>query len=75
MAVESFIIANAFVIMKKKKQKRCSATSIADYIKAARKGSREAEQEILGPGFHTVDRIHVSKKQYTRKQKHKSEEE
>ena len=48
--------------------------SIADYIKASRKGRMQAEQEILGPGFHSSDRIHSSKKLYTRKKKHKDED-
>ena len=52
--------------MKKKKTTR----TLDDYIKAARKGSREGEQETLGPGFHAHTRVHTSKKVYTRKQKH-----
>lgn len=46
-----------------------------DAIKAMRRGSREAEMEQLGPGFHSFDRIHKSKKTYTRKTKHKQEQE
>lgn len=46
-----------------------------DAIKAIRRGSREAEMELLGPGFHSFDRIHKSKKTYTRKTKHKQEQE
>ena len=42
-----------------------------DYIKAAKRGNREAEQELLGPGFHSKDRAHRSKKLYSRKLKHK----
>jgi hypothetical protein len=42
-----------------------------DAIKAMRRGGREAEQELLGPGFHSFDRAHKSKKIYTRKAKHK----
>lgn len=44
--------------------------TLDDYIKAAKKGSREAEQELLGPGFHSQHHIHKSKKTYTRKEKH-----
>ncbi|MCQ2235810.1 MAG: hypothetical protein MJZ18_02305 [Bacteroidales bacterium] len=44
---------------------------LRDVIKAARKGNREAEQEILGPGFHSNSRVHKSAKTYTRKNKHK----
>ncbi|MBR4434414.1 MAG: hypothetical protein IK011_06945 [Bacteroidaceae bacterium] len=46
-------------------------TTLSDYIAASRKGSREAEQELLGPGFHATTRIHRSKKLYSRKTKHK----
>jgi hypothetical protein len=56
--------------MKKKKNKESSIT-LEDYIKAGRKGNREAEMELLGPGFHSKNRIHKSKKNYTRKEKHK----
>ena len=42
-----------------------------DAIKAMRRGGREAEQDLLGPGFHSVDKPHKSKKIYTRKKKHK----
>lgn len=53
-----------------KKNKRQGIT-LNDYVKAANRGSREAEQELLGPGFHSVHRVHRSKKTYTRKMKHK----
>ena len=56
--------------MKKKKNKGSSIT-LEDYIKANRKGNREAEMELLGPGFHSKNRIHKSEKIYTRKEKHK----
>lgn len=42
-----------------------------DAIKAMRRGGREAEMELLGPGFHSFNRLHKSKKTYTRKLKHK----
>ncbi|MCQ2246427.1 MAG: hypothetical protein MJZ69_06535 [Bacteroidaceae bacterium] len=42
-----------------------------DAIKAMRRGNREAEMQLLGPGFHSKDRVHKSAKTYTRKQKHK----
>lgn len=45
-----------------------------DAIKAMRRGGREAEQELLGPGFHSFNKIHKSKKTYTRKAKHKRNE-
>jgi hypothetical protein len=54
--------------MKKKNKK--SSTTLEDYIKANRKGNREAEMELLGPGFHSNTKIHKSKKLYSRKEKH-----
>ena len=42
-----------------------------DYIKANRKGSRDAELEREA-GWTAVRKVHGSKKNYTRKQKHKS---
>lgn len=33
-----------------------------DAIKAMRRGGREAEMELLGPGFHSFNRLHKSKK-------------
>ncbi len=53
--------------MKKKK----SSISL-DVIKGMRKGGRELEQEIFGPGFHAFNRTFKSKKTYTRKMKHKN---
>jgi hypothetical protein len=50
-------------------------TTSLDVVKAMRRGNREAEMEILGPGFHSKDRTHKSKKTYTRKAKHKNMEE
>jgi len=47
---------------------------LSDYIKAAKRGSREAEMEIKGPGFHSMHKVHKSKKTYTRKLKHKNQE-
>lgn len=44
--------------------------TLDDVIKAARKGSREAEQDLLGPGFHSHTHVHHSKKIYSRKDKH-----
>jgi hypothetical protein len=61
-------------VMKKKKQKVAEATMM-DAIKAMRRGNREAQQELLGPGFHSFNRLHKSKKTYTRKTKHKRNEE
>ena len=45
-----------------------------DALKAMRRGNREAEQELLGPGFHSFNRLHKSKKTYTRKAKHKKKD-
>jgi len=43
---------------------------VIDYIKANRKGSREAELEN-STGWKSTHKVHESKKTYTRKQKHK----
>lgn len=56
--------------MKRKKKKQ---PVNLDALKAMRRGSREGEQELLGPGFHSSNRIHRSKKTYTRKTKHKED--
>lgn len=53
------------------KKKRKKASTLDDYVKAAKRGSRQAEQELLGPGFHSFHKVHQSKKTYTRKKKHK----
>ncbi len=55
--------------MKKNKKEK---SRLDDVIKAMRRGNREGQQEVLGPGFHSTNRIHRSKKTYTRKTKHKS---
>lgn len=46
-------------------------TKISDYVKANRKGSREAENELT-VGFSSTHKIHPSKKTYNRTQKHKN---
>ena len=56
--------------MKKLKRKILQLTNL-DAIKAMRRGGREAEMELLGPGFHSHNKIHKSDKIYTRKKKHK----
>ncbi|MCR5849417.1 MAG: hypothetical protein K6G92_01735 [Bacteroidaceae bacterium] len=56
--------------MKRIKRNIKTATNL-DAIKAMRRGNREAEQELLGPGFHAHNWIQKSKKTYTRKMKHK----
>ncbi len=57
-----------------KKKKTAKSITMDDYIKAAKRGNREAEIELLGPGFHSKDRAYKSKKLYTRKLKHKGGE-
>ena len=56
--------------MKMLKRKVLQPTNL-DAIKAMRRGGREAEMELLGPGFHSHNKIHKSDKIYTRKKKHK----
>jgi len=55
----------------KKQKKKILKPSTLDAIKAIRRGGREAEMELLGPGFHSHNKIHKSDKIYTRKKKHK----
>lgn len=59
--------------MKKKDKK--GKSRLDDVIKAMRRGNREGEQEVLGPGFHSTNRVHRSKKTYTRKLKHKASDQ
>ena len=56
--------------MKKLRKKKMHASTL-DAIKAMRRGGRESEQELLGPGFHSYHKVHQSEKVYTRKVKHK----
>gem|GEM_PF-1109934 len=58
----------------KRIRKSKSRITIDDFVKAMKKANREAEQQMLGPGFHAKDKAHRSKKIYTRKNKHKGEE-
>ena len=58
----------------KRIRKSKSRITIDDFVKAMKKANREAEQQMLGPGFHAKDKVHRSKKIYTRKNKHKGEE-
>ena len=55
----------------KKLKKKILKPSTLDAIKAMRRGGREAEMELLGPGFHSHNRVHKSDKLYSRKKKHK----
>ena len=55
----------------KKLKKKILKPSTLDAIKAMRRGGREAEMELLGPGFHSHNRVHKSEKIYSRKKKHK----
>lgn len=55
----------------KKLKKKILKPSTMDAIKAMRRGGREAEMELHGPGFHSHNRVHKSEKIHTRKKKHK----
>ena len=59
------------VMAMKKKKKNKEKSRLDDVIKAMRRGNREGQQEVLGPGFHSSHSVHRSKKTYTRKAKHK----
>lgn len=54
--------------MKSKKKK----SQVPLQILAARLGSRLAEREIRGDGFHSHTQVVRSRKLYTRKRKHKN---
>lgn len=59
------------VVLSMMKKKKKTQSRLDDVIKAMRRGNREGQQEVLGPGFHSTNRVHRSKKTYTRKSKHK----
>lgn len=61
-------ISKTIITMKKKNK---SKALNLDAIKAMKRGEREAQMELFGPGFHSFNRTHKSKKTYTRKLKHK----
>ena len=50
--------------------KKSKSEKELDYVKANRKGSREAELEISS-GFTSKHKVHKSKKAYSRKPKHR----
>lgn len=52
-------------------KRKVTKTTNLDVIKAMRRGGREAEMELFGPGFHSSNHVHQSKKTYNRKTKHK----
>lgn len=54
-----------------KRHKKACTITLQDKIKAMRKGNREQEMELLGPGFHSHHDVHKSAVSYTRKLKHK----
>lgn len=58
-----------------KKKNNNKSINFETFITAVKKGGREAEKEIFGPGFHSLHRVHKSKKLYTRKNKHKSKQD
>lgn len=53
-----------------KKSKKYKTFSFEDYIKANRRGSREAELED-STGWNSVHKAHASLKDYKRKDKHR----
>ena len=58
--------------MKKRSRTKTENLNL-DALKAMRRGNRDAQQELLGPGFHSFNRVHQSKKVYSRKKKHKDD--
>ena len=55
----------------KELKKKILKPSTLDAIKTMRRGGREAEMELLGPGFHSHNKVHKLEKIYSRKKKHK----
>ena len=45
----------------RKIKKAKTVIGMDDYMKSVRKADREAEMQLLGPGFHSMNRIHRSK--------------
>jgi hypothetical protein len=72
-AIDLYVCINLYYMSKRKYNKRRTNQSrrMDDVIRALRRGSREAEKELMGPGFHSKSYVHASKKTYTRKDKHK----
>ena len=52
--------------MKKTRKKILKSTTL-DVIKAMRRGGREAEMDLLGPGFHSKNKVHKSEKIFCKK--------
>lgn len=42
-----------------------------DIVKGIHKGSRDAEYEMKGPGFHSMHTVFKDKSKYDRNEKHK----
>ncbi|MCF0198677.1 MAG: hypothetical protein HUK02_05045 [Bacteroidaceae bacterium] len=61
--------------MKRHRKRPMSAPSLDDVVKAMRRGNREAEREMMGPGFHAKHVVHKSSVCYSRKVKHKGAED
>ena len=62
-----------YISIMRKIKKAKTVIGMDDYMKAVRKADREAEMQLLGPGFHSMNRIHRSKKSYSRKEKHRGQ--
>ena len=58
--VHFLMVREKVVFLQKEKAPimRKKSTTNLDAIKAMRRGSREAEMELLGPGFHSHNRVH-----------------
>ena len=79
MKVRIFVISFTILyefnypIFERTMKRRVRNTTTLDAIKAMRRGDREAEREMLGPGFHATTQIYKSRKTYSRKTKHKTD--
>lgn len=71
--VALFSCMKNITVMKKKNNNK--SINFETFITAVKKGSRESEKELFGPGFHSFYKVHKSKKLYTRKNKHKGKQD
>lgn len=52
---------------KQKAPKKMTLGTVDDFMKANRKGSRDAEFDVKGPGFHSNTKSFKNQKKYDRK--------
>ena len=75
MGKKIYITENLFTELvenKKKNTKKTKKEFEMDYVKANRKGRRDAERERYGDGFKPTTRVSKSEKNYSRKGKNQN---